>query len=225
MTTNALEYHLEGFYKMYNSPHSRPQRFNIISAEEYKALKMLVPAETTALFDFLLTKVGLDPGVLAELSVTPARAASVNERFTELISDTWPRIRERIRFCLASINGILPSDGVTGNSMRAGMRRASKVHGLLKYHACCCKRGSKKELLLCFPIFKQFSSKLRAWRVVSPRLAAKEATGVTGRQPMKQLSVLRGALPEVRLTVSRKLLITTLQRTVTQDSARLFEKP
>ncbi len=36
---------------------------------------------------------------------------------------------------------------------------------------------------------------------------------------MKQLSVLRGALPEVRLTVSRKLLITTLQRTVTQDSA------
>jgi len=118
MTTNALEYHLEGFYKMYNSPHSRPQRFNIISAEEYKALKMLVLAETTALFDFLLTKVGLDPGVLAELSVTPARAASVNERFTELISDSWPRIRERIRFCLASINGILPSD-VTGNSIES----------------------------------------------------------------------------------------------------------
>jgi hypothetical protein len=118
MTTNALEYHLEGFYKMYNSPHSRPQRFNIISAEEHKALKMLVLAETTALFDFLLTKVGLDPGVLAELSVTPARAVSVNERFTELISDTWPRIRERIRFCLASINGILPSD-VTGNSIES----------------------------------------------------------------------------------------------------------
>ena len=79
----------------------------------------------------------------------------------------------------------------------------------------------RKKLLLCFPIFKQFSSKLRAWRVLSPRLAAKEATGVTGRQPMKQLSVLRGALSEVRLTVSRKLLIPTLQmqRTVTQDSA------
>jgi hypothetical protein len=82
----------------------------------------------------------------------------------------------------------------------------------------------RKKLLLCFPIFKQFSSKLRAWRVVSPRLAAKEATGVTGRQPMKQLSVLRGALPEVRLTVSRKLLITTLQRTVTQDSARALKE-
>jgi len=79
---------------------------------------MLVLAETTALFDFLLTKVGLDPDVLAELSVTPARAVSVNERFTELISDTWPRIRERIRFCLASINGILPSD-VTGISIES----------------------------------------------------------------------------------------------------------
>jgi hypothetical protein len=88
MTTNALEQHLEVFYKMYNAPHSRPLRFNIISAEEYKALKMLVPAETTALFDFLLTKVGLDLGVLADLSVTPARAASVYVRFTELISDT-----------------------------------------------------------------------------------------------------------------------------------------
>jgi hypothetical protein len=32
------------------------------------------------------------------------------------------------------------------------------------------------------------------------------------------------ALPEVRLTVSRKLLITTLQRTVTQDSARALKE-
>jgi hypothetical protein len=31
------------------------------------------------------------------------------------------------------------------------MRRASIVHGLLKYHACCCKRGSKKETALMFP--------------------------------------------------------------------------
>ena len=52
---------------MYDALHSRPQRFTIISAEEYNALKMLMPTETSALFDFLLTKVDVDPA--AELSV------------------------------------------------------------------------------------------------------------------------------------------------------------
>jgi hypothetical protein len=37
----------------------------MISAEEYKALKMQVPVETRALFDFLLTKVDVDPAVLS----------------------------------------------------------------------------------------------------------------------------------------------------------------
>ena len=34
------------------------------------------------------------------------------------MTQPWPRIRERIRFCLASINGILPSD-VTGISIES----------------------------------------------------------------------------------------------------------
>ena len=104
MTTSALERHLDGFYEVYDALNSRPQRFNMISAEEFKTLKTLVPADTTALFDFLLTKVGVDPAVLVELGVTPARAASVNLRFSELISVTALRIRERIRLRLASIN-------------------------------------------------------------------------------------------------------------------------
>ena len=41
------------------------------------------PAEISALFEFLLTKVDVDSAVLAELSVSPARAASLNLRFFE----------------------------------------------------------------------------------------------------------------------------------------------
>ena len=108
---------------MYDALHSRPQRFTIISAEEYNALKMLMPTETSALFDFLLTKVDVDPAVLSSLNSACGIFASVNLRFSELISATLLRIRERIKLCLASINGILPSD-VTGNSMRARIQRA-----------------------------------------------------------------------------------------------------
>ena len=81
--------------------------------------------------EFLLTKVGVRSGVLTGLGITASRAASVNKRFSKLVSETAPRIRERITARLASRRSVSISD-ISGNSIRAAMRRATKSHGLLK---------------------------------------------------------------------------------------------
>ena len=131
MTSLALEHHLAGFYSIYNALNTSTERYGLISADDYATLKSLVPADTTALIDFHLTQVGVRSRVLTGLGITASRAASVNKRFTELVSETAPRIRERITARLASRRGVSISD-ISGNSIRAAMRRATKSHNLLK---------------------------------------------------------------------------------------------
>lgn len=129
MTSLALEQHLEGFYRIYDAAVKR--RSEVLSLEDYRILKMLVPPDSTALLDFLLTKVGVEQSVLVSLGITETRSISVNKRFALLVSETAPRIRTRITHRLAAIRGIPPSD-VSQDSVRAAMRRASKSHCLLK---------------------------------------------------------------------------------------------
>jgi len=131
MTEVALQHHLVGFYKMYDDLHARKARFEVISPAEFETLRSLVPAEATALVDFLLTKVGAAPAVLASLGITPNRAASVNLRFHALVSETSPRIRERLTKSLALRLGVEDSD-VSLSSVRAVMRRTSLSASLLK---------------------------------------------------------------------------------------------
>jgi hypothetical protein len=131
LTADALKKHLDGFYSMYDKINGRRDRFEEMTAVELRTLKSLVPAECSALLDFLLTKVGVDPAVLEKLGITERRAMSVNKRFGAFVSQTAPRIHERIQKRLAKQNGVAVGD-VTVTSVRSMMRRAVRSAGLLK---------------------------------------------------------------------------------------------